>query len=1018
MKIKKVVIENIHSLYGRFEIDFDQKPLSEASLFLIAGQTGSGKTTILDAICLALYGKYPRTNDGVNKNKVQENGSVLNHHAKYALAEVDYVCAKGEFKSRWSIEYNRNHNLNEYEMELFDLTTSEKINQKKSEVADYNLRNIGLSYDQFTKTILLSQGAFQEFLHAKEADRIELLESITGGQLFRDIGKKINQVFKEKGQEILLLQTQRGNISLLSEEEVILKQKKLEENQKQEQALAQQKDQLQLVLKSKENYLKLFKEQQQNDAKQKNLEVRRVDIETKKQKLSQLNKARDIQQYWIVKEKKKEEIVKADQELNKVQSQMKQANEELLQQKTQLLNYFSAGKNSSNDHELLNAFNQYLIDIEKSDSELKSKENDLVARAKELKSIACLQSLNTIHDARPNWAGMMEQIHALKLKYDSACQALSVKDFNNQQYLAMHASLKLLTLIEQSQNQLKQIEREHQQGLLKRKELEQQFKQILNQEKEIEKQQEQIDQQFLAFKTSIQQASLSEAIDLIRNSIQEHEPCLVCGSTSHPALSHEGIEKEKHAKLQLTSLEAEQKTIQENKNALVKVKESSSNELFQHDLILKNLVDQIQILQQKIQNDESEYVIKKAELTSSEIWDALSLQEKVNYVNAYQVLEAMYGQLQELNPVIAPLEYFIQHSEAYRSLLVTRNQQINIKLGEVAKVRQAMSDQFNQALQQYNHLNQKSELLQQALKLNQEEYIQLEHEWKVALTKASFAQEAMFVALYHDLKLVPSLQTEVDGFAMEVEQIVRNAKRLNQELEQLGSFVCRSEEDLISVKQEYEQLNQAYLQCRDLIISLQKDIEQDALQRSKIEAVNQQLRVLELEFSDYKLLNDYLGDATGKTFSALAQKITLRYLLSLANQRLLKLSDRYVFALDKMESSDLFVTDLHQGNMTRNVKTLSGGETFLLSLVLALCVSDVASENNPVKTLFIDEGFGTLDEESLEQALEMLESVQRQEDKVIGIISHVALLKERIGVKIQLTKKGQGNSLLHVVQEE
>jgi exonuclease SbcC len=117
----------------------------------------------------------------------------------------------------------------------------------------------------------------------------------------------------------------------------------------------------------------------------------------------------------------------------------------------------------------------------------------------------------------------------------------------------------------------------------------------------------------------------------------------------------------------------------------------------------------------------------------------------------------------------------------------------------------------------------------------------------------------------------------------------------------------------------------------------------------------------------------------------------------------------------KEETESLFVIDTYQGNALRAVNTLSGGETFILSLALALALSDLASQNVSIESLFIDEGFGTLDPDSLDMALGMLERLQSESDKIIGIISHVEALKERISTQIRLFKNGSGLSTMEIV---
>ena len=178
--------------------------------------------------------------------------------------------------------------------------------------------------------------------------------------------------------------------------------------------------------------------------------------------------------------------------------------------------------------------------------------------------------------------------------------------------------------------------------------------------------------------------------------------------------------------------------------------------------------------------------------------------------------------------------------------------------------------------------------------------------------------------------------------------------------------------------------------------------------QNELEQLRQQRR-------KWDLLNRYIGDSTGNRFSNFAQNLTLSNLIGLANQRLRHLSDRYILDKPKEDTDSLFVIDTYQGNAQRAVNTLSGGETFTLSLALALALSDLASQNVSIESLFIDEGFGTLDPDSLDMALGMLERLQSESQKTIGIISHVEALKERIGTQIRLFKNANGLSTMEIV---
>jgi len=166
-------------------------------------------------------------------------------------------------------------------------------------------------------------------------------------------------------------------------------------------------------------------------------------------------------------------------------------------------------------------------------------------------------------------------------------------------------------------------------------------------------------------------------------------------------------------------------------------------------------------------------------------------------------------------------------------------------------------------------------------------------------------------------------------------------------------------------------------------------------------------------FNRWAQLNELIGQADGKKFRTFAQGLTLQKLVAIANQYLEKLNGRYY--IHKRENADLEleIIDTYQADNRRSMYTLSGGESFLISLALAMGLSELAGKNAQIQSLFIDEGFGTLDAQSLDLALSTLENLQ-SEGKTIGVISHLKELKERIGVQIQLHKQSNGFSTLSV----
>lgn len=162
-------------------------------------------------------------------------------------------------------------------------------------------------------------------------------------------------------------------------------------------------------------------------------------------------------------------------------------------------------------------------------------------------------------------------------------------------------------------------------------------------------------------------------------------------------------------------------------------------------------------------------------------------------------------------------------------------------------------------------------------------------------------------------------------------------------------------------------------------------------------------------FNRWAALHDLIGSSDGKKFRVFAQGLTLQKLVQLANNHLTNLYGRYLITKTPGEDLSLDIVDTYQADNVRSMHTLSGGESFLVSLALALGLSDLAGRNANIKSLFIDEGFGSLDDQTLDLAITTLENLQAR-GKTIGIISHVKELKERISTQVKVMKKGGGIS--------
>jgi DNA repair protein SbcC/Rad50 len=215
--------------------------------------------------------------------------------------------------------------------------------------------------------------------------------------------------------------------------------------------------------------------------------------------------------------------------------------------------------------------------------------------------------------------------------------------------------------------------------------------------------------------------------------------------------------------------------------------------------------------------------------------------------------------------------------------------------------------------------------------------------------------------------------------------------------EELAQALKKSENDHRDLQQEIGAIRQKLKDNQDLKHRRQKRA--GALEAQKKECAR------------WELLHELIGSADGKKYRNFAQGLTFDMMIGHANRQLQKMTDRYLLIRDDAQPLELNVIDNYQAGEIRSTKNLSGGESFIVSLALALGLSHMAGKNVRVDSLFLDEGFGTLDEEALDTALETLAGL-RQDGKLIGVISHVAALKERVGTQISVIPQAGGRSVL------
>ncbi|KQP11251.1 hypothetical protein ASF28_09455 [Methylobacterium sp. Leaf99] len=273
------------------------------------------------------------------------------------------------------------------------------------------------------------------------------------------------------------------------------------------------------------------------------------------------------------------------------------------------------------------------------------------------------------------------------------------------------------------------------------------------------------------------------------------------------------------------------------------------------------------------------------------------------------------------------------------------------------------------------------------------------------------APEAVAALLAQAPEIRAGLRRAADARAREIDDATaalatRRADR--------DAYLTGPEIDVVATQAEAEAGAEAMARHQQRLGAIAADLAREEAARAQAAGLEAQIGTARAEFETWDAVNDAIGSAGGDKFRRFAQGVTLEHLVHLANAQLAALSPRYRLARGATTDLALHVLDRDMGDHLRATRSLSGGERFLVSLALALALSGLEGRDSFVDTLFIDEGFGSLDAETLDLAVDALETLQGRGRKV-GVITHVAAMIERIAVQVRVEKRGNGRSVVSVV---
>lgn len=1009
MKILKIEFRNINSLKGEHVIDFTRAPFTTSSLFAITGPTGSGKTTILDVISLALFNQIPRIpgNKNISKADIEKTGAILTRNQKEAMAAVTYQGKNGQYRSEWSITTARTGNLRDYEMQISKIETQELIPLKKSEVPGKNEEFIGLSYNQFIKAVLLAQGEFAQFLKAKKEERGELLEKITGTGIYRQLGIKAYHKYKEVSSEI---EAQQNRIAAI-QEQLLTTEKEVELKEE----LRQKEADVKTLEKRKETLKKNLRLKEEINLQNREIQKRSIEKDTAKKNLLNFeaqhglplkqhekieDAAEDLRQWSLI----NNELKSLEEEL-KIFSKKKEKNSENKLICLQSVKAFTkADIEEETLEESLDSFQRKISWLQQQRQEKGKEYTSLKTHfLREVRELQFLWNEKNLEESREN---LRELQGASRKKLSHLKNKLANLDLNSilEEKRQIAAQLDLAREAWRKEEEIINIST----GLQR---LQKEEEKLLPQIKSLPHEIETAKGKTALFNERLEKLHLKKQHELLQAKFEEQrhilidgEPCPLCGSLRHPYAENlpekdDSLQKEinittEALKTWTAKLNTAAAHLKNYEQRLFEIKEEqkiTGESLVSTEKIFKDTYGHL-----KPQKELSwENLCNKFQeaLTATENWE--KEQNNLRAINAgIPLLENLQKVMKEGTEIKLELDQLYTGKD------------INTDSGKLKKQWTELQQERKYILEQIDQIKDKESSKKSIL-------IELEIALLPQIREKGFENIAAARGALMTESECRSLRSEREKFQKQINDSSASLKLLQSQLEKLKEADNEEAEDSLNhkLKEISEDLENKTKMCRE-VFSLIKNQEdnQERLQKIKAEITEK-----EKQISRWRLLNELIGDATGKKFNDFAQDLSLSQLLHLANIRLKDLSDRYrIDKPEKEEDDGLVAIDEHMGGQRRSVKTLSGGETFILSLSMALALSDLASKNVEINSLFIDEGFGTLDPETLDQTLDTLEKLQTESSKTIGIISHVDSLKERIATQIKLKRNGQGYSSLEV----
>ncbi|ROI03022.1 SMC family ATPase [Chryseobacterium sp. G0240] len=1006
----QLTIEGLYSYRERQTIDF--KNLTDAGLFGIFGAVGSGKSSILEAISFALYGETERLN---MRDKRAYNMMNLKSNSSYI--EFDFINYENKL-FRAARDFRRNSKKFD-DVKPYSVTFYENINDKWIPLEHSSAETIiGLSYPNFKRTIIIPQGQFKEFLELGAAERTNMMKEIFGLQRF-DLQNNVSILNIKNKTELDQLEGQLKGVEEINEEKILQQKELLGEEQKK---LATSNEKLEKVSNT---YQQL-----------KNL---KTDFESLQQNREKFNSLSGKKAEMDVLEAKTDLYDRIFRVFNPLITEKNKLSKEIAHQRTEKANQVKALQETEKNFGIIQ---QQLTALEprfKALEQSRAEENDLNLIIKVLKFTEEIKILN---DRTQKGSEKVTEVETRKEMIQKKISELTksidaLKEQKLDSALLSHIGnwfIQYKNLNKSRQDQFEKIEKQQKQIHGITEELEP-FSFHENYKENFRLQKETLEGQKKEWSQKLDHLKIQKELSRFANELHDGEPCPLCGSKEHPHI------------VEFHDVNAELSEIQEKINAIeqsllkAQAQEVEIEKILDRKKIFEKQLDNEQKALEQIEKDQQshlqfftwkEFSPDREDEFEKKRLDSFTVEKKIE-----ETERNIQTEREEAEKENKLLEKYKTALESFRLEEATKQEQINIhrshlkfldwsqyqekKIAEVEETYQKLVQANTETEQNYQKASDQEKIL--TPKLAEQKAIVTQTEKQITSLEKEFSdhQETIDRALagqnFTDFREVENIliqeinieqtRAEIQRFKIDFETLKKVIEGLELKLKDL-SF---DDEQFSLVEKQYNETKAEVQQVNDSVVKIASEIQRLEKEYAKKEELLKELSKLQKREENLKLMVNLFK---GAGFVQYVSSIYLRQLCDHANVRFHRMT-RNQLSLQLNENNDFEIIDYLNEGRSRSVKTLSGGQAFQVSLSLALALAESVQTNARADKnfFFIDEGFGTQDTESVNIVFETLTNLMK-ENRIVGIISHVEELKEKIPAALNIIKDEERGSLIEI----